>query len=305
MKVTFPSVLCLAASLFAGAAWGQTPQAKPATLPSLPDEKGVASCPDGSSLTMGELRALIGDQDQQNQQAWINAMQTHLDQLCLARGLQKMALEDKLEQTSPVRERLMMSRTEILATAEINRLSNPSNIDGSELEAFYKTNKAKYMQFKLYAIYIGFTLSDAPQPAGEPKVLSKAEARAKITKLLDQIHAGADFKKLASENTDLDAAREKSGYFATLSPADAGVPDVVRNAIFKLQQGEVTAVIEQPAGFYIFKADEVNVKPFSEVRDQVYTELKQQRLYTTMEDLRAKNKAQIIPELLKDDDPKK
>lgn len=305
MKVTFPSALCLAAFLSAVAAWGQGSQAQPVTLPNLPDEKGVATCPDGSSLTMGELRAVIADQDQQNQQAWLTGMQTHLDQLCLARGLQKLAIEDKLDQYDAVKARLMLARTEILATAEINRLSNPSNVDGGELEAFYNANKAKYMQFKLYAIYIGFTLSDAPQPAGEPKVLTKADARAKITKLLDQIKAGADFKKLATENTEIDSAREKGGYFATLNPTDSGVPDVVRNAIFKLQQGEVTGVIEQPAGFYIFKADEVTVKPFSEVRDQVYTEYKQQRLFNTMEDLRAKNKAQVIPELLKKDDPKK
>jgi hypothetical protein len=300
MKVTLLSVLCLAA----GAAWGQAPQAKPSTLPNLPDEKGVASCPDGSSLTMGELRAILGDQDQQNQQSWLADMQTHFDQLCLARGLQKMAVEDKLEQNSPVKERLMMARTEILATAEVNKLSNPSNIDGSELEAFYDSTKAKYVQFKLDDIYIAFTLSDAPQPAGEPRILTKAEARQKITKLLDQIHAGADFKKLAVENSD-DNSRKQNGYFETLSPADTNIPDVVRNAIFKLQAGEVTGIIEQPAGFYLFKAEEVKVKPFSEVRDQVYTEYKQQRLFNQMEDLKGKNKAQIIPELLKKDEPKK
>ncbi len=39
--------------------------------------------------------------------------------------------------------------------------------------------------------------------------------------------------------------------------------------------GEVTDAVRQPHGFYIFKADIVNIRPLSEVRDQIFNVLKQ------------------------------
>ncbi len=255
---------------------------------------------------MGELRTLIGILDAQSQQASVADLQEYFNKLSMARLLMKMALEDKLDQRSPVKEQMEMERVQILAQAEINLLSNPSNIDTNELEAYYNTNKARYQTVKLDAIYIAFTLSDEPQPAGEPKLLTKAQARAKAEKLLEQIKAGADFAKLVRENSDDDQSKAKGGDFGTFSPADTNIPDIVRNAVFRLKTGEATNIIEQPAGFYIFRAAEVRFKPFSEVRDQVYTEYKQQIFAQLFEDLRKKSKAMVAPELLKKDEaPKK
>ena len=301
MKFFLLSVLCL------GAVWAQTPAPapKPATLPSLPDDKVIMVCTNGSNLKMGDLRTLLGLLDTQNQQSRLADLQSYLDQLCLARELERMAVEDKLEQSSPVKEQIMMERMQVLVDAEINKLNNPPNIDGSELEAFYTQTIAKYQQFKLDDIYIGYTLTDGPQPAGQPKVPTKPEARQKMIGILAKIRAGADFKKLAREACEDDTCREKNGYFETLSPADTNIPDVIRAAIFKLKAGETTDIIEQGPGFYIFKAETVTVKPFAEVRDQVYTDLKAARFRRLIEDMRRKNTAQVAPELLKKEEPGK
>ena len=120
-----------------------------------------------------------------------------------------------------------MERVQILAQAEINLLSNPSNIDTNELEAYYNTNKTRYQTVKLDAIYIAFTLSDEPQPAGEPKLLTKAQARAKAEKLREHIKAGADFAKLVRVTSDDDLSKAKGGDFGSFSPADTNIPDIV------------------------------------------------------------------------------
>ena len=56
------------------------PQAK--TLPDLPNDKVVATLADGSSVTMGELRTLIGILDAQSQQASVADLQGVFQQHC-------------------------------------------------------------------------------------------------------------------------------------------------------------------------------------------------------------------------------
>jgi peptidyl-prolyl cis-trans isomerase C len=45
----------------------------------------------------------------------------------------------------------------------------------------------------------------------------------------------------------------------------------------------VSDPVRQPNGFYIFRADAVSEKPFLEVRDQIFIELKNQRLKEWLE----------------------
>src|SRR5262249_3392931 len=120
----------------------------------------------------------------------------------------------------------------------------------------------------------------AAAPAASPvkgkKPLTDADAKAKAEKLLALIKGGADFVKLVKENSDDETSREKDGDFATLHFAD-NIPDAFRSSIFSLKQGEVSAPLKQPNGYYLLRAEEVTTRKLSEVRDDIYNELKNQR----------------------------
>src|SRR5262249_46144202 len=122
---------------------------------------------------------------------------------------------------------------------------------------------------KVKAIYVSFS------PDGK-KGLTEAQAKAKADKILAQIRAGGDFVKLVRENSEDETSRAKNGDFATLRPTD-NIPDAIRTAVFALKPGEVTEPVRQPSGFYLLHADEVNYRPFSQARDEIFNELKQQR----------------------------
>lgn len=293
MKVFAFSVLCL------GCAWAQAvaPQApaKPATLPDLPDNTQVAAFDDGTVLTMGELRGLLTTVDPQARQQAIANLPAFLDQWAVFHKVAKMALADKLDQDSPTKERLLFARTTVLFDAEIQRQSNPPKIEGEEIEQSYQRNKEKYKQVKVDAIYISFSNSAASQTGSDgKKILSEAEAKAKIADLLAQIRKGADFKKLAKENSDDETSRSKDGFFATLTAGETGIPDSIRTAVFALKAGETTEPVWQANGFYLFRAEEVSYKPFSEVRDQVYEAIKLERYQKWFEGIRTQTKAKIL-----------
>ena len=78
------------------------------------------------------------------------------------------------------------------------------------------------------------------------------------------------------ENSDDETSREKDGDFATLRSSD-NIPDAFRAAVFALKKGEVTQPLKQPNGFYLLRAEEVTVRPLSEVRDEIYNELRNTR----------------------------
>lgn len=290
MKVLALSALCLA-GLYAQTA----PQEPTKPLPDLPDSTPVASFEDGYVMNMGELRGLLIAVG--NPQASAN-VPAFLDQWALFRKMAKMALDEKLDKTSPVLQELEYYRNFVLFQAEVNKKSNPI-VENSEEEKYYNEHKAQYGQVKAYAIYVAFSNSATGGTDGEgKKILSEAAAKAKIEKLLAEIRKGADFQKLARENSDDERSRARDGYFDDLKETDP-MPEAIRGPLFQLKPGETTDVIRQPNGFYIFKAEAVTYKPFSEVRDQVDTAYKHEQFDRWMKKMQADTKATILNDKLK------
>jgi parvulin-like peptidyl-prolyl isomerase len=287
MKFIVLSALCLS-SLYA-----QTgPQPKAPALPDLPDGTPVASCPDGNLITMGELRGLLVAVN--NSQAAGN-IQGFLDQWCMVRKMAQLAEEQKLDKESPVKEELLYAQKFTLAQAEIQHEANPI-VQMSDEESYYNDHKSNYEEVKTYAIFIAFSNAAGAQlDAAGKKILSKSEAKAKAEALLDQIRKGADFKKLARENSDDEISRAKDGFFNDLKPTDT-LPEVFRSAIFKLKPGETTEVLgqENGNGFYIFRAEEVVFKPYRDVQDQVDRALKEDRFRQWMVKMQSETKATIL-----------
>jgi parvulin-like peptidyl-prolyl isomerase len=194
----------------------------------------------------------------------------------------------------------LFARTNVLVQAEIEQQSNPAKIEGEEIDRYYEQHQDKYKQVKVDAIYISFSNAAASQTGSDgKKILSEAEAKAKITGLLEQIRKGADFKKLAKENSEDETSRAKDGYFATLTAAETGIPDSIRTAVFALKAGETTDPIGQANGFYLFRADEVIYKPITEVRDQIYAAVKAEHLEAFMKRISSETKAKILNPAIK------
>jgi parvulin-like peptidyl-prolyl isomerase len=291
MKFIALSALCLAALC----AQTAPPQAAPA-LPDLPDGTPVASCDDGYIITMGELRGLLVAVN--NPQAAAN-IPGFLSQWCMLRKMSRLAEEEKLDKESPAKEEVLYATTLVKAQAEMSHQANPIVMNDEE-DRYYEAHKSDYKLVKAYAIYIAFSNAAASETGSDgKKLLSEADAKAKTSALLEQIRKGADFKKLARENSDDETSRAKDGSFGELKPTTSGLPDAIRAALFKLNSGETTDVIPQPNGFYLFRAEEVRVTPYSEVRDQVDRAYKDERLKQWMDKMQSDTKATILNPKLK------
>ena len=286
--------------------WAQSPASPPAAapgapaaaLPELPDEAVVAVFGDGSKLTMGEFKKLYAALPPPNQQMALRNREVFLHQWEMMRKLTKMAETAKLDQESPYKEALEYGRLNILAQAQITATVNATSVAPEDIVKAYDSNKKKYTEVKVQAIYIAFSDEAASSTTKGKKTLTEAEAKAKAEKLKTALGGGADFVKLVKENSDDETSKEKNGDFATLHFTD-NIPDAFRVAVFALKQGEISEPLKQPNGFYLLRAAEVKVRPLSEVRDDIYTELKNERATQWLDQVNKEAKLQFMnPEFI-------
>ena len=282
----------LSVFLFAcfSAAWAQTapapgPGGTPAPrMPDIPDQTTIAVFDDGVKLTMGDFKKIFAVLPPDNQPLVLRDRKSFLQEWAFMRKLAQMAEKQKLDQESPAREQLEYSRLMVLSQAKLAETLNSVTVEPAEIVKFYDTDKERFKEVRVKAIYVSF--------GKDGKAPTEDEAKAKATKLLADIRGGADFVKLVKENSDDETSKAKDGDFATLRKND-NIPDAIRAAVFSLKQGEVTEPVRQPNGFYLLRADEVRYRPLSQVRDEIFTQLKQQHYSQWLDQTNKDTKVEI------------
>jgi parvulin-like peptidyl-prolyl isomerase len=284
-------VLSILLSLGIACAWPQS--APPA------GEKGdtviAIFLDDGGSLTLDEYQSLLKINPQYQGQTREQVIQKY----AMLRKLAAMARSQKLDQKSPYKESLEFNAMVNLAQVAVQDAQNSITIDSAEIEKFYNQNKGPFKQIKVSGIKVAFgpaapagnsTSAAASRPV--KKVLTEEEAKAKAEKLVAQIRAGADFAKLVQTESDDENTKAKGGDLGTWRMTD-NVPADLREAVLGLNQGEVSEPVRQPGGFYVMHADAVTYAPLSEVRDTIFTQLKQQHAQQWMQDLDKNTKVEF------------
>lgn len=275
MKAIFAFLAFCTISLAQVPQGAAAPPAAAPTLPNLPDEEVLATFPDGVKFTMGEFRKVFAVLPPDSQQMALRDPKMFFHRWGLMRSLTQMAEKSKLEEQSPYKEALNLNRIQILSQAQVSEVVKNSTVEPAELVKYYDVNKAKYKSVRVKAIYVSFNNNPAALATGGKKPLTEEQANAKAAKLLAELRAGADFVKLVKEHSDDEPSRSKDGEFPTLRQTD-NIPDAIKTPVFALKQGELTEVVRQPNGFYIFRAEEIIVRPFSQVREEIYNLLKDQ-----------------------------
>jgi peptidyl-prolyl cis-trans isomerase C len=242
--------------------------------PSLPPETVVAEV-NGKKYTAADLDKLIDMLPSQYQQA-ARAQPKLLSQIFLMQRLAEDAQKAGLDQREPFKDQLEMARVQVLSNAQLSEVTNSMQITEAEEKKYYKENPDKFKQVKIRVIYIAFNPTPGKAATGGKKLLTEAEAESKIEDLEKQIKAGADFGKLARENSDDQASAAKDGDFGEMK-SESTYPPAIKTAVFALKQGEVSAPIKQPNGFYLIRAEEISQQAFDETIIPIAQAVKQDK----------------------------
>jgi peptidyl-prolyl cis-trans isomerase C len=260
------------ALISAAVACAQTPAPPiPPNPPEMPPDTVLASW-EGRKITYADMQKLMSILPPQMRQNAMRDRKAFLKQYFLMQHLSEMALKAKLDEQSPAKETLEFNRLYLLSMAAMNDVANRTPVEDADLEKFYQANQDRFTQVSLKVIYISFTSNPPAKP--DPKVLTEEQAKAKIEKILAEIRGGADFVKMVKDHSEDAASAAKDGDFGTIRKSD-NIPDAIRSVVFSLKPGQVSDPVRQPNGFYLFRAGEVNVRPFKQVASEIVPEVQQ------------------------------
>ncbi|MGB2817395.1 MAG: SurA N-terminal domain-containing protein [Burkholderiaceae bacterium] len=149
-------------------------------------------------------------------------------------------------------------------------IAGAGTVPEADVKAYYEQNKARYgtdEQRRASHILITAEGSD------------KAAARKKAEQLLAQVKAKpADFEKLARENSKDPGSAAQGGDLGFFGKGMMVKP--FEEAVFKLQPGEISDIVESDFGFHIIRLTEVKpaqIRPFEQVRGDIERDLKTQQ----------------------------
>jgi PPIC-type PPIASE domain len=178
-------------------------------------------------------------------------------------------------------------------------------IPDSEIEKYYKENPQGYEQYSLERIFVPRTkqvdndvkaekedeekLTDDQRKAKEAAEKAKQdEAEQSMTKLAEDLHAkatsGEDFLKLQKEAYDAAGMKIESPNVNLPNVRRTGLPPA-HAAVLDLKAGEVSQVISDSGGHYIYKLISKAELPLDQVKNEIHNKLQNDRMRELMDKL--------------------
>ena len=181
--------------------------------------------------------------------------------------LQEIAEKQKLDQTSPIKEKLALTRAELLAAAAIGNYTDSIVVTPEAQEQYYKDHLETYRnEAAVRVIIIPFTNEE-----------EENAARAAAEKAAAEAAKGADFEALVKTySKDADTAA-KHGKYGPILRDDNRFPQVFRTAIFSMKPGETTGAIRLDNSYCVARADEIVLQPYEKVKNDLLTAIKNEK----------------------------
>lgn len=175
-----------------------------------------------------------------------------------------------LETSERFQQRMAYARIQILSRELVDEIEEQTdNVPAKEIEDYYRSHPAEFEFVTLQRIFIPNRKRTDPLPKDNATQAFLADA---MTKLAEQIRAeavaGADFASL-----------EKKVYAAagmtdvppntSLGQVHPGDITAARASVLDLNPGEISPVISDSTGHYIYKLDAKQVQPLADVSDGI------------------------------------
>jgi hypothetical protein len=182
-------------------------------------------------------------------------------------------------------ELLKLARLQVLTRQLAQNLQEEAaNVPDHEIQNYYQNNNAAYQEATLERLYIPRTQQQDPpkgtQNDADPKK-QQEDSQAAMKKEADDLRvraaAGEDFVKLQAEaykfasfkalppEVKMEKARR-----TTLPPSQA--------SIFDMKSGEVSPVLTDASGYFVYKLEQKDTIPLDRVHDEIRAALQKQRM---------------------------
>jgi len=222
-------------------------------------------------------------------------------------AMSEAAKKRGLDKTPQFKELLKVQTMQILSN-ELTRnvQAEAAKVPESEVESYYKANPEAFEQFNLERLFVPRTrqiesdakdddddkntkLTDEQQKAKEEAEKAKAaegeQAMAKLAEALRvRAAAGEDFVKLQKEAFEAAGMKIESPTVTLPKVRRTGLP-VAHAAVFELKVGEVSSVINDSGGHYLYKVTGKDTIPYDQAKEEIRGKMQNDRAREMMEKL--------------------
>jgi hypothetical protein len=217
-----------------------------------------------------------------------------------------------LDKTPQFEETVKFAKMQIL-TNELQRSiqEEAAKVPREEIEKYYKEHPEAFEQLNVDRLFVPRSkqdndeekeenaknekLTDDEQKAKQAKEKEEAEeSEQAMSKLAEALRgraaAGEDFGKLQKEAFDAAGMKITAPNVNLPKVRHSGLPPA-HAAVFELKAGEVSQVINDSAGHYVYKVNSKDVPPLDQVKDEIHSTLQNQRQRELMDKLNSSFKA--------------
>lgn len=215
------------------------------------------------------------------------------------------AKKQGIDKTPQYAESLKFVKMQVLANDLQRKIQKEAaDVPPAEIEKYYKDNPEAYQQYTVERLFVPRTkqsdnevkaedeekeqkMTDDEKKAKEAADKAKAEeAEQSMTKLAgdlrDRAAKGEDFAKLQKEAFEAAGMKIESPTVNLPNLRRTGLPPT-HASVFDLKVGEVSQVISDAGGHYIYKIVSKSEMPFDQAKNEIHNKLQNDRMRDLME----------------------
>jgi PPIC-type PPIASE domain len=216
------------------------------------------------------------------------------------------AKKEGLENTPQYKERVKFNRMQILAQQLQQKLQDQAaDVPQADIEKYYKEHPETFEQYSLDRLFVPRTKqveAEAKQEGNKESKASGQEQKDKeaaekarqgqgeqaMTTLAEDLRAralaGEDFLKLQKEAFEAAGMKIESPTVTLPSIRRSGLPPA-HAAVFALKPGDVSEVISDNGGHYIYKMNNKSEMTLEQAKTEIHSKLQNDRMHEEMDKL--------------------
>jgi hypothetical protein len=216
-------------------------------------------------------------------------------------AMAREAEQHSLDKTAHYQEMIAFARLQILAQDLVHEIEDQAaDVPQKDIQGYYNANAANFEAANLERVTVPDIRQNQPARLGTGKTdvndpgSDRQAMQLEADALRARAAAGEDFSKLQKEAYDFAGLTTPPPATTLEKVRRSGLPST-QASVFDLKPGEVSAVIAETGGFYIYKLVSKEAEPLSEAENQIRRTLTEQRARATMQKIQDSITTEVNP----------
>jgi hypothetical protein len=241
------------------------------------DPNRVVATISGKPITAKEAEGFLKAIPPDQLKRYESNLSAVLQQIVMSQQLADEAVKEGLDQQSPWKEQLQLSRNNVLTQAYLAKKAKTTpDTPGVDAQQYYNTHQSEFDKAKLKGIFVSFNPPGTPA-SSSPNSRTEDQARTKADDIEKKLKAGGDFSTLARTESDNQQAAANGGDLGIHSMGEPQLPADVKTAIEKLQPGQTAEPVRIPNAFLILKLESRDKLTFDQAKAEIVQKLQAER----------------------------